>query len=92
MADDKRESGVPPGASSDDPRSAEETRQSHRRRDAEAITIIGAFFAVLALLVLIGVLVHRSEGMAVGVCAGSLLLLIGLGSVWTGMRWRRGLQ
>jgi hypothetical protein len=61
----------------------------HRRRDAEALTIIGCFFVLLAGLVLIGVIVHRDEGMAVGIGAGVLLMLIGAAAVYVGARLRR---
>lgn len=70
---------------SDDP------QHTHRQRDAEALTIIGAFFAILAALVLIGVIMHHEGGdAAVGIGAGIILLVIGLGSVSIGRRLRRG--
>ncbi len=69
---------------------ADETRQAHRKRDAEVLTIIGGFFALLALLVLIGVVWHdRGRGLAVGLGAGILLLAIGLGAIAIGLRFRR---
>ncbi len=68
----------------------EDERQTHRRRDGEVLTIIGSFFAILAVLVLIGTIFqgHR-EGMVVGIGAGLLLLLIGLGAASLGRRWLR---
>ena len=68
----------------------DKTQQAHRKRDAEALTIIGFFFAVLAVLVLIGVVWHdRGRGLAVGIGAGVLLLTVGIGAVAIGVRLRR---
>lgn len=71
----------------------DDQQQSHRRRDAEALTIIGAFFAVLAVMVLIGVVwFDRGDSLAVGAGAGLLLLVIGLGGVYVGRRLKRSLD
>lgn len=73
-----------------EPVSPATTRGEHRRRDAEALTIIGAFFALLAVLVLVGVIWHdRGPGLPVGIGAGLLLLLVGVGAVAIGRRLRR---
>ncbi len=70
---------------------SDDQQQMHRRRDAETLKIIGGFFAILAVLVLIGVIWHDSgEGLAVGIGAGVILLLIGLVSVRIGMHLGRG--
>jgi len=68
----------------------DDQKQTHRRRDAEVLTIIGSFLSILAVLVLIGTIFQgRGEGMVVGIGAGLLLLLIGLGAASLGLRWLR---
>lgn len=68
----------------------DDQKQTHRRRDAEVLTIIGSFLSILAVLVLIGTIFQgRGEGMVVGIGAGVLLLLIGLGTASLGLRWLR---
>ncbi|MBN1344708.1 MAG: hypothetical protein JXQ73_18595 [Phycisphaerae bacterium] len=78
------------GSGAEGPTFANHDPASHRRRDAEAMTIIGGFLAILAALVLIGV-VWNDEGLSlrVGIGAGALLMAVGLGGVFLGMRLRR---
>lgn len=68
----------------------DDARESHRKRDAESLTIIGAFFALMAFLVLIGVVWHdRGVGLAVGIVAGLILMAVGVGAVLLGVRIKR---
>jgi len=68
----------------------EDRRDQHTRRDGESLIIMGSFFAVLALLVLVGTFFEAQEmAMAVSLVAGGLLLLIGIGAVLFGLRLRR---
>ncbi len=79
------------GPTDDEGASKNEQALAHRRRDAEALTIIGAFFAILAVMVLIGVVLHHElrAGLIVGLIAGVLLLAAGIGAVYIGIRLRR---
>lgn len=79
------------GPTEEEGASKAEQARAHRRRDAEALTIIGAFFAVLSVMVLIGVVLHHEvrAGLIVGLIAGVLLLAAGIGAIRIGMRLRR---
>lgn len=90
MNDNEREPEVLNSAGGERPPVIEDQRLSHRRRDAEALSIIGAFLSILAALVLVGVIMHRDgAGMKVGVVAGILLLVIGFVTVGIGLRLKR---
>ena len=61
--------------------------EQHRERDAASLTIIGGFFAILSVFVLIGTFFEDSyEGRVVNVAAGLILLLVGLGMLAFGRR------
>jgi len=68
----------------------EDKKDSHRRLDSAAFGLIGTFFVIMAILVIFGVVIN-DEGLAlgVGICAGVLFLLIGVGGVTLGLRFRR---
>lgn len=62
-----------------------------RDRDALSLLLVGSFFAVLAVLVLIGTwwTLERPRAAWVNVVSGALLMAIGLGMVAMGLRMRR---
>lgn len=62
-----------------------------RQRDALSLLMVGGFFALLALLVLVGTwwTLERPRAAAVNVVAGMLLLGIGLGMMAAGRRLRK---
>ncbi len=72
-----------------------ELDQSHtlaeqRERDAISLRMLGAFFSVLAALVLVGTFwtVGRWHAMVVNLGAGVMLLVVGLAMLWGGRRIR----
>jgi len=69
-------------------------RQSElRERDAASMKLLGGFFCVLAVLVLIGSIwsTGRPHAMVVNIGAGTLMLVVGSGMLWIGTRLRRPL-
>lgn len=68
---------------------SEEQRGEHRQRDSESLLIMGAFLIVLAVLVLFGVTVEEGMPALVSAVAGIVLLGIGLGAVFLGLRFRK---
>lgn len=71
-----------------------DARQSDlRERDAASMKLLGGFFCVLAVLVLIGSYwsMGRPHAMVVNLGAGGLMLLVGLAMLWMGVRLRRPL-
>jgi len=58
----------------------EHTKSENRSRDASSLLLLGTFFTVLAVLVLLGTLwtLDRPRPMVVNLVAGGLLLAIGL--------------
>ncbi len=90
MSDDKDKSTLLEYATGDEdaPQFSGQDAASHRRRDSEALTIIGGFFMLLAVLVLIGVVLEHEHqmGLIVGAIAGVLLLIIGGLTVYIGRR------
>ncbi len=65
----------------------ENNHEQHRERDAASLTIIGGFFAVLSVFVLIGTFFEdRIHAQVVNVAAGLILLLIGVGMLAFGRR------
>jgi cell division protein FtsW (lipid II flippase) len=72
---------------------SDDLRKSHKLRDAEAFAIIGAFFMVLATIVLFGVIRNDTgTSLLVGVLAGLLLMLVGAAGVVFGIRIKRSLR
>ncbi len=72
---------------------ADERRQDFRQRDAASYLMLGAFFAVMGSLVLVGTFwtLERPHAMVVNLVAGLLLLAIGLAMLALGVRARRRL-
>lgn len=68
-----------------------QTQIENRDRDASSFLLLGTFFTVLAVLVLLGTLwtLDRPRPMVVNLIAGSLLLTIGLTTLWVGRRLKR---
>lgn len=63
--------------------------EQHRERDAASFTIIGGFFAVLSVFVLIGTFFEdRGHGQIVNVAAGLILLIVGIVMLGLGRRLR----
>ena len=68
----------------------DDRRQEHTRRDSESLVIIGSFFSLLAILVLIGTAwEEKGVGMGVAIAAGAILLLVGLAAVFIGLRLKK---
>lgn len=65
-----------------------------RARDAISLIMLGAFFCVLAVLVLSGSFwaIGRPHAMIVNIGAGMLMLLVGGGMMWAGKRLRVPLE
>ena len=65
--------------------------KEHRARDAATLLVIGSFFALLAVLVLLGSFWAEELDfpVVVNVAAGVLLMLVGLGMVLMSRRLRR---
>ncbi len=63
----------------------------HRSRDAASLLLMGAFFAVMGLLVLVGSFwaAERFRAMVVNTGAGVILSAIGIGMLYWGWRLRR---
>lgn len=61
-----------------------------RERDAVSLLMLGAFFTVLAALVLVGTYwtIGQTHAMVVNLGAGTTLLLVGLAMLWIGRRMR----
>ncbi len=68
-----------------------DTHDENRARDSTSFLLLGSFFSLLAMLVLIGTLwtLDRPRAMIVNLAAGSLLLLIGLIMLYFGRRVQR---
>ena len=68
-------------------------RTDYRQRDAASFLMLGAFFAVMGSLVLVGTLwtLERMHAMVVNLVAGVILLAIGLAMLALGARARRRL-
>lgn len=63
---------------------------NHARRDGEALLIMGVFFAVLAVAVLVGTAWNEpGKGRVVNVVSGLVLLGIAALAAWTGRHLRR---
>ncbi len=63
---------------------------NHARRDGEALLIMGVFFAVLAVAVLVGTAWNApGKGRVVNVVSGLVLLAIAAVAAWIGRRLRR---
>jgi len=64
----------------------------HRHRDAMSMKILGSFFIVLSLLVLLGVLweLGNFRAIVVTLICGSTLLSVGVGMVVVGRRIAKG--
>ena len=62
--------------------------QEVRDRDAATLRVLGAFFSLMGLLVLIGTFtaIGKTSAVVVSVCSGSTLLFIGLGMWWYARR------
>lgn len=62
--------------------------QEQRERDAISLLMLGGFFSVLAVLVLIGTYwtVGRWHAMVVNLGAGATLLVVGIVMLWIGRR------
>ncbi len=63
------------------PEPTELDKTSHRERDAASLKILGFFFTVLGILVLIGTLwsLGDTRAMVVNIVSGAVLLVVGLG-------------
>ena len=68
-----------------------DTQDENRARDATSFLLLGSFFSILAMLVLIGTLwtLDRPRAVIVNLSAGGLLLLIGLVMLYAGRRVQR---
>ncbi len=65
-------------------------RAEYRDRDGTSLKIIGGFFSLFSILVLVGTFWEkRSHGIVVNLTAGFLLLSIGLGMFFVGRRMSR---
>ncbi len=76
---------------STDDRTAQHAQAAHRQRDGATLRLLGGFFSILAVLVLIGTLwaLDRPHAMIVNLAAGMVLLAVGGGMFWSGSRARR---
>ena len=68
-----------------------DSQDENRARDATSFLLLGSFFSILAILVLIGTLwtLDRPRAMAVNLSAGGVLLSIGLVMLYAGRRVQR---
>ena len=67
----------------------EDRKQELRHRDAETQLALGIFVIVISIPVLLGTIwADRSHAAVVNVIAGSVLLVIGVGLAYFGMRSR----
>lgn len=65
-------------------------RDRYRRRDADTLFVMGIFFTILALAVLLGTLwTTGTKALVVNLVSGGILLLIGLGTFVHGLRGKR---
>ena len=66
----------------------------HRDRDSMSLKILGLFFSVLALLVLLGTLwsLNNPRAIVVNLVCGSVLLLVGIGMVAVSRKVARGTE
>ena len=62
-----------------------------QQRDGQTLVVLGIFFAVMGVLVLIGTFgaVGKTSAVVVSVSSGLVLLFIGLGMSWFGRRLSR---
>jgi uncharacterized integral membrane protein len=68
----------------------DDIQSEHQQRDAESFIIIGSFFVILAIIVLIGTIWSETVPAAViNVSSGVILLAIGLGGVFWGLHIKR---
>ena len=62
----------------------------HTRRDAETLMVLGGFVAVIAVPVLLGTAwAGRTSAMVVNIIAGLVLLGVGIGMFFYGLRAKR---
>ncbi|MGD9647772.1 MAG: hypothetical protein AB7U73_18820 [Pirellulales bacterium] len=68
------------------------SQTDYRQRDAASYLMLGAFFAVMGTLVLIGTFwtLERMHAMVVNLVAGLILLAAGVAMLALGVRVRRG--
>lgn len=68
-----------------------DSNEENRARDATSFLLLGSFFSVLAILVLVGTLwtLDRPRAMLVNLIAGGVLLGIGLIMLYFGRRVQR---
>ena len=73
------------------PEPADLDTTSHAERDAASLKILGFFFSVLGLLVLVGTLwsLDNTPALIVNVASGAVLTLVGLGMIAYARRSRR---
>lgn len=71
---------------------SETQHREFRGRDASTLSIIGSFFALLAVLVVCGTFFGEARLAArlINVAAAGVLFLIGLGMIFSARRIRRG--
>ena len=72
---------------------ARERRETYRRRDSDSLFVMGIFFTVLSLAVLVGSLwADGTKALVVNLFSGGILLAIGVGSVLYGVsaKWGKG--
>lgn len=70
---------------------SDDAQNNFRQRDAASLLILGSFFVLLAVLVLIGSLwaVGRTHALIVNLGAGAALLIAGIALVTVSFRLRR---
>jgi len=69
---------------------SEPNHEQHRDRDVASLMIIGGFFAILSVFVLIGTFFEdRGHGQIVNVGAGLILLLVGVVMMGFGQRLKK---
>ena len=67
--------------------------QEHTRRDAETQFLLGGFVFILSLPVLVGTFwAETSRQAIVNVCAGLVLLVLGVGFCLCGRLWQKRLK
>jgi len=72
---------------------ARERRETYRRRDSDSLFVMGIFFTVLSVAVLVGSFwADGTKALVVNLFSGGILLAIGAGSVAYGAsgKWRKG--
>lgn len=69
---------------------SERMTDDNRRRDSVSLLIIGTFFALFSVLVLIGTFwEHRTRAIIVNIASGLALMLVGIGMALYGYWLRR---